>query len=92
MTNAIETEAGTQVTRQAIEWLVRMDRGEPLVTAEKEALREWWDRSALHRQELQRLIKFFNQTELVHLIAGVEADRRKRKKKREGDGEGADHE
>jgi transmembrane sensor len=63
--NVVEFEARTSVERQAREWLVRMDGDEPLTEAEIEALREWMHRSALHREELQRICKFWRQANVL---------------------------
>lgn len=61
--------ARTSIQRQARQWLIRMDGDQRLIDAERKALKEWMGRSALHRRELVRLVRFWNQanrlTELV---------------------------
>ena len=59
MSNVVEFEARTAVERQACEWLVRMDRDEPLTEAEIQALREWMRRSPLHAEEMKRICEFW---------------------------------
>lgn len=69
MSNVVEFQARTSVERQAREWLVRMDGDEPLMEAEIRALREWTHRSVLHREELQRICKFWRQANVLAELA-----------------------
>jgi transmembrane sensor len=63
--NIVEFGARTSIERQAREWLIRMDGDEPLSNTDREALREWIHRSALHREELTRLAKFWSQANIL---------------------------
>jgi transmembrane sensor len=75
--------ARSSIERQARNWLIRMDGDEPLTEAGKKALKEWMGRSALHRAELVRLARFWNQANiLTELVAGVESKRGERKRRR----------
>ena len=65
----LEFEARTSIERQAREWLVRMDGDKPLSEDEIEALREWMRRSVLHREELQRICKFWGQANVLTELA-----------------------
>jgi transmembrane sensor len=47
-----------------------MDSGEPLTGAEKDALREWLERSALHRAELARITRFWNEANILGKLGG----------------------
>jgi transmembrane sensor len=69
MSNVVEFEARTSVERQAREWLIRMDGDEPLSEAEIQALREWTRRSVLHREELQRICKFWRRANVLAELA-----------------------
>ena len=69
MSNVVEFEARTSIEHQAREWLVRMDGNEPLTEAEIEALREWMRRSVLHREELERICKFWGQANVLTELA-----------------------
>ncbi len=69
MSNVVEFEARTSVERQAREWLIRMDGDEPLSEAEIQALREWTRRSVLHREELQRICKFWRKANVLAELA-----------------------
>lgn len=69
MSKVVEFEARTAVERQAREWLVRMDRDEPLTEPEIQALREWMHRSVLHREELKRICKFWRQANVLTELA-----------------------
>jgi transmembrane sensor len=71
--NVVEFEARTSIERQAREWLVRMDGDEPLTQAEIEALREWMQRSVLHREELTRICKFWRQANVLSGLSGPPA-------------------
>lgn len=79
MGNVVEFGAHTSIERQAREWLIRMDGDDPLSSTEREALREWTHRSALHRKELARLAKFWNQANvLTALGVDLESEARER--------------
>lgn len=65
MGNIVEFGAHTSIERQAREWLIRMDGDEPLSNADREALQEWIQRSALHREELTRLANFWSQANIL---------------------------
>lgn len=69
MTNIVEFEAPAAIERQAREWLIRLDGDAPLSAAEEDSLREWLDRSPLHRDELTRLSKFWNQANILTELA-----------------------
>jgi transmembrane sensor len=77
--NVVEFEARTSIERQAREWLVRMDGDEPLTETEIQALREWTHRSALHREEIKRICKFWRQANvLTELAVCLESGTQKR--------------
>lgn len=83
MGNVVEFGARTSIERQAREWLIRMDGDEPLNTSEKESLREWMNRSALHREELIRIARFWNQANvLTELAVSLEAAAQERSGRR----------
>jgi ferric-dicitrate binding protein FerR (iron transport regulator) len=85
MENVGEPSAWTLIQRQARKWLVRMDCDRRLTEAEKEALREWMSRSALHRKELVRLARFWNQANiLTELVDCFESKRPKHERRRDG--------
>jgi transmembrane sensor len=69
VTNIVEFGARTSIERQAREWLIRMDKDEPLSDAELAGLREWMARSPMHRQELRRLAKFWEQANVLTELA-----------------------
>ena len=76
MTNVVRLDGRVAIEREARKWLIRMDADKRLSGAEREALREWVGRSALHRNELARLSRFWSQANiLTELIAGLECDR-----------------
>ena len=76
MTNVVRLDGRVSIEHEARKWLIRMDADERLSGTELEALKEWMDRSALHRNELTRLSRFWSQTNiLTELIAGLESDR-----------------
>jgi transmembrane sensor len=79
----VKLDAQASIEFQARKWLVRMDGDKPLTEAEKEALREWMSRSALHRGELVRLTGFWNQANiLTELIASLESKKRVHERRR----------
>jgi transmembrane sensor len=81
--NVVEFEARTVVERQAREWLVRMDKDEPLTEPEVQALREWMHRSVFHREELKRICKFWRQANvLTELAVCLESGSRQRQERR----------
>lgn len=57
----IEEEAGA--------WLIRLDSDEPLSPRELEALREWLERSPVHREELSSLISFYGRMNVLTELA-----------------------
>jgi transmembrane sensor len=69
MTNIVEFEARASFEQQAREWLIRLDGDEPLTATERAKLQEWMDRSPLHREELRRLAKFWNQANVLTELA-----------------------
>jgi transmembrane sensor len=81
VTNIVEFEARASIERQAREWLIRLDGDDPLTGTELERLREWMGRSTVHREELVRISRLWNQanvlTELAaHLKPGTGEPRR----------------
>jgi ferric-dicitrate binding protein FerR (iron transport regulator) len=65
MTNIVEFSARDSIQQQARTWLIRMDGDEPLSEAERAALREWMALSVLHRAELIRLSKFWQEANVL---------------------------
>ena len=83
MADVVELDAGISLEREARMWLIRMDGDEPLTEAEKQALREWMSRSAVHRAALVRLTRFWNQANiLAEFAAGIESVRGERERRR----------
>ena len=70
MTNLVELGARTSIEHEAREWLIRMDGDEPLTEAEKHSLREWMARSPAHRAELTRLMKFWDDANILTELTG----------------------
>ena len=69
-------DAPMSIERQAKDWLIRLDGNDPLADVEKKQLKEWMSRSAMHREELARLIRFWNQANLLNeIIAPLESER-----------------
>lgn len=66
--NVVKFFTPPSVDREAIQWVVRMDSGEPFSEDEKEALREWMSRGALHRGALMRFGKFWSEAEILGLL------------------------
>lgn len=69
MGNIVEFGARSSIERQAQEWLIRIDGDEPLSLSERESLREWMNRSALHKEELIRITQFWNQANVLTELA-----------------------
>lgn len=84
MSNVVEFVARTAIERQAREWLIRMDKEEPLTAGDVEALQEWMRRSVMHRDELKRICKFWRQANvLTELAVCLESNTQQRKNSRE---------
>jgi transmembrane sensor len=69
VSNVVEFEARAAIERQAREWLVRMDGDEPLTEEQIQDLRDWIQRSVLHREELQRICKFWGEANVLTELA-----------------------
>jgi transmembrane sensor len=69
MTNIIDFETRSTIEGQAREWLIRLDGDNPLGDAELADLREWVGRSSVHREELTRISKFWNQANVLTELA-----------------------
>ena len=69
MSNVVEFEVRASIERQAREWLIRLDGDKPLRAAERRELREWMNRSPLHREELTRLAQFWSQANVLTELA-----------------------
>ena len=83
--NVVDIDARTSIESRARKWLVRMDGDAPLTEVERQALREWLSRSALHREVLTRLARFWIEANrLTDLVAGLEAARREERARRRG--------
>lgn len=65
MTNVVEFWPAAHIESQARRWLIRMDGDEPLTQAEADALRAWMARSPLHRAELVRLLRFWDDADIL---------------------------
>ena len=70
MTNVVELGARASIEHEARKWLIRMDGDEPVTEAERDDLRQWMDRSPVHRAELLRLTRFWNQANRLANLAG----------------------
>src|SRR5689334_9558390 len=70
MTNLVELGARTSIEHEARTWLIRMDGDEPLTESDKHSLREWMARSPVHRSELTRLTKFWNDANILVELTG----------------------
>jgi len=68
--NIVQLEPRAAVEQQAREWVMRLDRGEPLSDAEKAALREWMARSPSHADELRRYAQFWDQANVLQKLRG----------------------
>jgi len=53
MKTVIELQARRGIVEEAADWMARFDRDEPLLDVERDALREWMNRSRTHRDELR---------------------------------------
>lgn len=69
MTKIVEFEARSSIESQARDWMVRIDGDEGLTPAEHEALQEWLARSPLHREELKKYSKFWQQADILTELA-----------------------
>jgi transmembrane sensor len=79
----VDFRARTSIEYEARRWLIRMDGDEPLTDTENAALREWMNRSTLHRNELARLGKFWIKANILsELVGGVEFERREHESRR----------
>jgi transmembrane sensor len=57
------------ISREAREWLIRLDGDERLNAAEREKLREWMARSPSHTAELKHLAQFWNNANILTELA-----------------------
>src|SRR5262245_15431059 len=69
MTNVVDFDSRASMGRQAREWLIRLDGDVPLSGEEQAGLREWLNRSPLHREELTRLARFWNSANVLTELA-----------------------
>ena len=65
MDNICQFEDRETIAHQAREWLVRLDGDEALTLTEKQALQEWLARSPAHRQELERIAEFWDNSNIL---------------------------
>lgn len=85
MANVVEIGTRTSIERQARKWLIRMDSDDRLSNTEKKALSKWMSRSVLHRRELTRIAKFWDQANiLTEVLAGLESEGRQSAVRRGG--------
>ena len=57
------------IEAEAREWLIRLDGDTPLDGEETAALREWVGRSPVHRQELKRITRFWDNANILTELA-----------------------
>jgi transmembrane sensor len=65
MDNISQFEDPNTLEHEARQWLVRLDRDEPLLEQEKQALQLWMARSPAHQQELTRLAEFWDSSNIL---------------------------
>ena len=65
MDNINTFDSRETLEHQAREWIVRLDSDDPLTSPEKQALRDWVERSPAHRKELQRLAEFWDSSNIL---------------------------
>lgn len=58
-----------RIEEEAGEWLILLDSEESLAPEEAEALREWLERSPVHREELNSLIRFYGKMNVLTELA-----------------------
>lgn len=69
MENVRQFSDRSSIDKEAREWLIRLDSDEPLGADVDRALREWIARSPAHRQELQRICRFWNRANILTELA-----------------------
>jgi transmembrane sensor len=69
MTKIVDFETRSTIEKQAREWLIRLDGDSRLSDAELAALREWMRQGSLHREELSRISKFWDQANVLTELA-----------------------
>lgn len=65
MNKVIELTPAEQIGAEASDWLTQMDADQKLSEAELLALKQWMNRSPAHRAELNRLIAFWQQANVL---------------------------
>ena len=55
----------SNIEKEAGKWLIRLDGDTQLTTDEINQLRDWLDRSPLHREELSNLLNFYNKMNVL---------------------------
>ena len=65
MNKVIELTPAEQIGVEASDWLAQMDADQKLSEAELLALKQWMNRSPAHRAELNRLIAFWQQANVL---------------------------
>ncbi len=63
--NIVEFADRGAIEREAGEWLIRLDSENPLTDEEQAAIREWYARSPVHRQELKDLAAFWGKMNIL---------------------------
>ncbi|HKQ81318.1 MAG TPA: FecR domain-containing protein [Steroidobacteraceae bacterium] len=66
------------IAEEAVAWLVRLDGDEPPTREELDAFREWLGRSAIHREEINSLNKFWSNNVLTELAVPLGEHSRRR--------------
>jgi len=78
MNNVVPLETPAAIEQHAREWVVRIDREEPLSEEEKATLREWMARSPSHAAALKRFARFWDQASIVRASPVELAGRQRR--------------
>ncbi len=77
MKNIVEFSDGQKVAEEAARWILKLESDEGLSNLEKDRLRAWLDKSAVHREHFERLVKVWGGanilTELAVPLHGVKS-------------------
>ncbi len=69
MDNIYEFHDRASIESEASEWLILLERETPPSSSEREALREWLARSPAHREEIDRLARFWGSMNILTELA-----------------------
>ncbi len=66
--------AQTEIEEQAADWLVRLDGDQPPTEQEMAELKQWINRSPVHREQLRRLTQFWHRANILTELSFPLAD------------------